>query len=256
LSADRVFEGLSHETRRRVIKALGEHGPLPYKRLLEVAGVETGVLNYHLGKLKGLVEKQEDGRYALTEEGMLAYKILLYYERGGGASTASTYSVVYALKDVYLCPHKVVSSPEAYSPYSVTPAIMLFLLEYAVTGSIYIAALVALVPLAITTLTAMAIYGVVPRDLKRLALAYPTTLSPLCLIPLLRYVAECLVLPGKPLLLALNAVLAVYIVYNMFFVKETFGLDYAKSFIVSLINSAILIYLLKQLGIALFFSLF
>ena len=50
-SEDAIFEALSHETRRRIIRMLREK-PLAYSEMLEALGVETGALNYHLGKLK------------------------------------------------------------------------------------------------------------------------------------------------------------------------------------------------------------
>jgi len=249
LSADRVFEGLSHETRRRIIKALGEAGPLPYKRLLEVAGVETGVLNYHLGKLKGLVEKREDGRYALTEEGLLAYRVLLCYEGGGSQTSTSGKSAVAALKDVYFHPQRVFSSPEAYGEYVAIPAVMLFLLEYAVSGSLHAAMVFTLAPLMATAAIALVVYGAVPLSIKKLLMGYPATLSPLCLVPVLEFALSEVAAPSRALTLASGAVIAVYVVYNMLFVREVYGLDYLKSLIVSLANMAALAYFLRQAGI-------
>ena len=54
---DAVFEGLSHKTRRKIIEYIGLKGKATYSELLEATRVETGVLNYHLNKIKKLVEK-------------------------------------------------------------------------------------------------------------------------------------------------------------------------------------------------------
>jgi len=111
-SEDAVFEALSHETRRRIIRILKEK-PLAYSEMLEALVVETGALNYHLGKLKGLVEKSEDGTYMLTPLGVKAYEVLRCYEGGVGRKDGDK-SVLSALSDMLLYPHRVYDNPDAY----------------------------------------------------------------------------------------------------------------------------------------------
>jgi len=71
LSVD--FESLSdvlkHPVRRKIILALSERGNLPYVDLMNFVGVSsTGKFNYHLKILGDLIEKDQIGRYVLTEK--------------------------------------------------------------------------------------------------------------------------------------------------------------------------------------------
>jgi len=75
---DNVFDGLSHPVRRKIIELIGGKGPQTYSQLLEETGLQTGTLNYHLGKLKELLVKDEDGRYSLSHLGALAYRTMEY----------------------------------------------------------------------------------------------------------------------------------------------------------------------------------
>jgi len=68
---------LKDPTRRDIIRYLGEAGSLSYVDLMAQAKVtNTGRLNYHLKILNGLIEKQVDGKYGLTEKGRLAVQLL------------------------------------------------------------------------------------------------------------------------------------------------------------------------------------
>ena len=68
---------LKDPTRREILKCLNDKGPLPYVELMEFAKVtNTGRFNYHLKMLSGLIEKQGDGKYSLTERGRLAVQLL------------------------------------------------------------------------------------------------------------------------------------------------------------------------------------
>src|SRR5271154_5849071 len=70
-----VFEALGHPTRIRILQTLGEK-PLGYSALKRGAGIESnGLLAFHLGKLAGLVKQNEEGDYALTDEGREALRI-------------------------------------------------------------------------------------------------------------------------------------------------------------------------------------
>ncbi len=68
---------LKDETRQKIITTLKEKGPLSYTDLMETMGfLATGLLNYHLKALGDLLEKDEAGRYRLTEKGELAWRLI------------------------------------------------------------------------------------------------------------------------------------------------------------------------------------
>ena len=74
---NKIFEALSHELRRKIITLLAKKGPLLYSQLMNELKVEdSGLLAFHLRKLKGLVTKNEKGQYILTDLGLKAYSIL------------------------------------------------------------------------------------------------------------------------------------------------------------------------------------
>lgn len=75
------FESLSdvlkHPVRRKIIFALYERGSLSYVDLMNLVGVaNTGKFNYHLKILGDLIEKNQNGRYILTEKGQMAAQLL------------------------------------------------------------------------------------------------------------------------------------------------------------------------------------
>lgn len=76
-----VIEGISHEIRRKIILLLAEKGPMKYSSLLSELGIQSGVLNYHLSKMKFLLDKDEEGIYNLSNMGILAYKLLNFLQQ-------------------------------------------------------------------------------------------------------------------------------------------------------------------------------
>ncbi|MEM2202104.1 MAG: winged helix-turn-helix domain-containing protein [Candidatus Bathyarchaeia archaeon] len=75
------FESLSdvlkHPVRRKIILTLFERGNLSYVDLMNFVGVSnTGKFNYHLKILGDLIEKDQNGRYFLTEKGHMAAQLL------------------------------------------------------------------------------------------------------------------------------------------------------------------------------------
>ena len=64
-------------SRRKMLAALKERGPLTYTELLGVLDTtHTGKLNYHLKVLGDLISKDDASRYMLTEKGEIAAKVL------------------------------------------------------------------------------------------------------------------------------------------------------------------------------------
>lgn len=71
-----LFKALSHPTRSKIIEALYENVELSYTELLNILGVDTGKLNFHLKNMARLFENTEEGTYILTGEGKIAYNII------------------------------------------------------------------------------------------------------------------------------------------------------------------------------------
>lgn len=68
---------LKHPVRRKIILALFERENLSYVDLMNFVGVSnTGKFNYHLKILGDLIEKNQNGRYVLTEKGRMTVQLL------------------------------------------------------------------------------------------------------------------------------------------------------------------------------------
>jgi hypothetical protein len=74
---DVVIQGASHEARRTILKIIdsAENGA-SYSELLHELRLSTGRLNYHLGQLEGLIERNSERRYILTPLGKRAVVLL------------------------------------------------------------------------------------------------------------------------------------------------------------------------------------
>ena len=82
------FEALGHPTRVRILRAL-EAKPMSFSELKREVGIESsGHLQFHLGKLTGLIKTDENGNYALAEDGKGALHVAqtaLRSEAGSGS---------------------------------------------------------------------------------------------------------------------------------------------------------------------------
>ncbi len=81
MDEDSFYEAINNKIRRDIIKLLYERLDLSYTEILEYLKVSRGLLNFHLKKLDGLVEKTDRGTYKLTEAGRAAYRILQAVEK-------------------------------------------------------------------------------------------------------------------------------------------------------------------------------
>jgi len=73
---------LKHPIRQRIVLFLLEKKELAYMDLMNLVEItNTGKLNYHLKILGDLIEKNEDGKYHLTEKGQLASEFLLRFPK-------------------------------------------------------------------------------------------------------------------------------------------------------------------------------
>lgn len=71
-----LFDSLGHPLRIKILQAL-EAGSLGFGDLKRKVGVESnGNLQYHLGRLDGLVRASADGSYAITDDGREALRIV------------------------------------------------------------------------------------------------------------------------------------------------------------------------------------
>ena len=85
---------LKDSTRRRILSALNERGPLTYVEILGLLEIEhTGKLNYHLKLLGDLISKDESGRYSLTEKGNLAVQVTSKFQGVSSQKNSATLRV-------------------------------------------------------------------------------------------------------------------------------------------------------------------
>lgn len=68
---------LKHPVRRKIILGLSEKDSISYIDLMNLVGAKsTGQFNYHLKILGDLIEKDENGKYRLSDRGQLAVQFL------------------------------------------------------------------------------------------------------------------------------------------------------------------------------------
>jgi hypothetical protein len=78
---DYLYSALSHETRRSIIRNLGQDEVLSFTELMEKSNVrDTGTFGFHLKRTEVLLEKLDDGRYNLSALGKSAYELLKFME--------------------------------------------------------------------------------------------------------------------------------------------------------------------------------
>lgn len=71
-----LFEALGHPTRVKILRTL-ETKPMGFAELKREVGIESsGHLQFHLGKLNGLVSTNAEGSYILTDDGREAIRVL------------------------------------------------------------------------------------------------------------------------------------------------------------------------------------
>ncbi len=246
---DVIFDALSHKTRREIIRILGSRGAASYSDLLRELKLETGVLNYHLSKLEGLVEKVAGGSYRLTSTGYKAYKVLLYAE-GGLELSSQSKSPLYYLSVIYVNPHKAFAGDEYAAVASAILAILHLLLLTAYTGDLLDTAVLMATPLATSIAIAYLLYGRRGDALRKGFFNYGFSLAPLIAYPPLALVLTLLA-PHRVLELrtALSVVVTVlYLLYNILYAKHSYGLDTSQSIVVAIATLLALKYAVQVLG--------
>ena len=66
-----MFTALKHPIRRKILRILNQT-PATYTDLQTQLGIDNGLLNYHLDNLRELINKEEDGKYRLSDFGEAA----------------------------------------------------------------------------------------------------------------------------------------------------------------------------------------
>lgn len=70
-----LFEALGHPMRVKILRALGTRG-MSFSELKRATGIDSGGhLQFHLGKLSGLITTDQFGNYRLTDEGQEALRM-------------------------------------------------------------------------------------------------------------------------------------------------------------------------------------
>ncbi|RLE54415.1 MAG: hypothetical protein DRJ26_01960 [Candidatus Methanomethylicota archaeon] len=81
VGSSEVFEAISHPIRIRILEMLVKK-PLRFADLKRRLGFKSsGQLDFHLKKLRGLIELDDDGRYTLTAQGYAALQALATFKR-------------------------------------------------------------------------------------------------------------------------------------------------------------------------------
>jgi predicted transcriptional regulator len=77
VNIDSLHNILKHPIRRKIVLILHDKEKLSYVDLMTATGItNTGKLNYHLKIMGDLLEKDDNGKYHLTDKGILALQIL------------------------------------------------------------------------------------------------------------------------------------------------------------------------------------
>ena len=74
-----MFSSLKHSARRKILRTLSDK-PMTFSELLEVLGVSSSHLTYHLENLGELVSKTDDGKYKLSTFGVASVKTMSIVE--------------------------------------------------------------------------------------------------------------------------------------------------------------------------------
>jgi len=221
--------------------------------MLKKLNLDTGVLNYHLSKLEGLVEKKKSGNYGLTEVGYKAYRTLLFAERGAGSEVEERReSIPLIILYSFVSPTLVFRRDN--SSHVLTASLVLLTIYLAeliiyVGSPLYALALLS-IPLIASALAAYLIYGRTSKNPQQLITFYGFSSAPQILYPPVTTVLVALA-PAKVLevraIVSLLVTLA-YFAYTLMFVKKVFNLDASRAAIISMISLATLKYITSALG--------
>lgn len=83
---------ITHEIRQQIIVELGEKVAMSYSDLMKGLNLTSAKLHFHLKKLSGLVEQNNEGTYTLTERGKEAYNFIAGTETAANFGTTASKS--------------------------------------------------------------------------------------------------------------------------------------------------------------------
>lgn len=95
------YRVVSSNTSRRIIYLLGEGKAYRATELIEALQVSPGTFYDALKRLKGIVEKTEDGKYRLTQVGKKLYYILIDESKGFDSSPSSLAKTISSLPFIF-----------------------------------------------------------------------------------------------------------------------------------------------------------
>src|SRR3990170_5712852 len=76
LGEEELFSVLGHRFRIGILALLHENVELSYTELLEMLGIDEGLLNFHLRKMRKLVKITEAKTYMLSDLGKTAHALI------------------------------------------------------------------------------------------------------------------------------------------------------------------------------------
>ncbi|RLG60768.1 hypothetical protein DRN87_03650 [Candidatus Geothermarchaeota archaeon] len=80
---DYILSVISNELRRKIIKIIGEEGPISYTKLMKRLDIkDSGTLGFHIKKMNKMLKRDDLGEYILNELGVKAYNLIKELERG------------------------------------------------------------------------------------------------------------------------------------------------------------------------------
>lgn len=259
MEEQKLFEVLSHEIRRKIIRLLAKSRSVSYSELLYELRVDTGTLNYHLSKMREFIEKDENGSYHLSNMGWAAYNILRYVERvpfkppeirksllSEMSSLLRSWS--YVLINPVLALRGANENPLLYAPISTLLSTLGLLTSVRVYG--YVAALTLyLTPLLVTYILTSRLYRTKSKVLH-LLVNYGLT----------QYVVAIMCMASEFGLLSLrglggalirSGLTVLYASYMFIFSKESYKLNNSQAFVVAMLTLLLLRALMSVIGISL-----
>ena len=271
MSAEEIFDVLSHGIRRRIIELLGERGKLSYSEILEALNVDTGSLNYHLGKMKKFYVKNEDGTYSLSSLGVTAYSILKYAEdslnkpviygareRKFGFFRDLAFSFAY----VVLRPQKVFNEVRekalhyAIVSSAITLAFAAFSIAYLPPALVLVA---YFAPLLYAVAAAKLVYKVNLKATWMLLIGYGISLLPRAVFYALKLFfslssssmtfEQYIVLRFLLNTIAQPLLLVAFAGYLTLAIKDCFKLDWSRSFVVAIVSLILSRYTFNAVGL-------
>ena len=102
MDSEKLFQAISHPLRVEMLKTLSQR-PLHFSELKRKLKIKSsGLLDFHINKLKGLVTLDEEGRYTLTEEGYSALQIVEAAQKYGWQKRAYQLNLIaYIIINIY-----------------------------------------------------------------------------------------------------------------------------------------------------------